>query len=668
MPLSAREVENMAAPKRWRWTQRPKSSIYGMEHGVIAVEGFEDVSLSDYGLAMSNMVKWLTRLNADYGRCNAFPVTYGWIANQNLPGGRGRAAKTIQVYFGDPFTTKLFTPVIKHEHERCPCGQTQENGQTRCKCGRYFFCANCSGVGLAVYWSQEEETFFCVNCVRRCRQQEVVRGQFERCHKIVNSHLYLYCREHGNRQQCAGNCGQEYEGPRMLPRDDRPYCENCYALVCPECNAFDAAGLVMSEILGVRVCHACFDTYAGATKNEKFDKAEFTSSILKLEKHRLRPVRICSLEIECGGPGGTALARELSAAQLSPHNAVQPHWASNRQVFDPVCHVEKDSSLGQDGGELIFHKLQLDTEEDVANLYKGMGIVRRQITNGKLSMDMRCGLHVHIDAHRFGIGHVRNLVLLFNYLEDPIYRLASAGYSKHRGTGYAAKIGKGPYRDKNAFAGGFFGTNAHSSALNVSNYWKSIRGNCACGASVVGEHEKCTCNLGKCTFEFRVWNGTSSIRKLAAYVALSQSLVAYARMFDHDLDEADFPICEYHTGVKVTEGLMEEWRSRLMWMFKNLYFSPTERDNIHYAIRESDLSKMGTHALQEIEAVRYVEPPVPDVEEVKVAVRGQAPQPVDPYDRLLRDQAARVQNQAFRFPGQEQPAMWEPDFDELEEF
>jgi hypothetical protein len=331
-------------------------------------------------------------------------------------------------------------------------------------------------------------------------------------------------------------------------------------------------------------------------KNEIYDEAvdELTPDALRIENLPERPTRVLSIEMECT-LGGDQLAARLYNERLTPYDAVMRyHHAVPRDVF---CHVERDSSLGRNGGELIFHRMRMDDPEELDKLHKAISVVRKMIKEGELGMDTRCGLHMHVDAHQCGVGHVRNLVLIFNYLEDVLYRMGGASYPVgHRGMQYAAKLQKQGMKDKQEFGAYFFGANGHGHVLHVGNYWQTMRDRCVCGAANVGMHEKCGCNLGKCTFEFRVWNGSANFRKIRAYAAICQSLVAFARNMP-DLDEAMFKPLEFKDNRPIMDANKQAIVERLVWMFKKLAFTDAEREDIMYVIENSTLESLGADNL-----------------------------------------------------------------------
>jgi len=346
---------------------------------------------------------------------------------------------------------------------------------------------------------------------------------------------------------------------------------------------------------------------------ERFEVDVPGTDLFRMEPHPNRPVRMCSVELETTN-GGASLARRLQAAGLCRYDSVTGYHSSESRATpgdrrDYFCHVERDSSLGSNGGELVMEKMKLDGD-DADKVFHSMNIIRDLLTQNELRIDQRCGLHIHIDAKGFGIGHTRNLVTLTNYLEDPIYRLAAANYDSHRGLRYADKINKTPFANNRQFGREFFRTNGHENALNTSYYWQAIRTNCSCGASMVGEFQHCECDLGMCTFEFRFFNSTSSHRQLHSYIALTQALTGFARSAP-ELDPGDFPTLEYFDNTtEFSDGLKNEWELRLRWMLRNLVLTEQERISLRYTVNNCAMAELGPELLNEVFDTAYE----PDVE------------------------------------------------------
>lgn len=425
---------------------------------------------------------------------------------------------------------------------------------------------------------------------------------------------FSYCSDCVARAQCVRCEGLFPENYVVNDNsgDGRPRCNPCWNFYCEACNGwFDTECRPVDGQDG-RFCSACRLTI-NSERYEEFDPGvdETPAAVLALTNDKHRPVRLCSIEMEtCDG--GNDLARVLASAGLSEYGEVLQYHSSGGANPSYFCHVERDSSIGPNGGELIFDRIRLDSQGDVEKLHQAMGLVRKQIKDGRLQVSLACGLHIHVDAHQFGVGDVRNLVLVTNYLEDVLYRLSAAKYKRHRGTTHAIPLPKGPYTTKRDFGVHFFNSNEHHSALNVTPYWEAMRSRCACGAVLVGEHESCTCNLGKCTFEFRYFNGTANFRKVHAYAALCQSLVSFAKLTD-DLVQTDFAPQEYdgrHVGAGSAKK--DKWDERLRWMLTNLYFSPNERESFRYCVDHSALAELDTARIESIFETQYVAPDKPD--------------------------------------------------------
>lgn len=423
---------------------------------------------------------------------------------------------------------------------------------------------------------------------------------------------FTQCLDHDHRQDCF-NCGagvsEDYRYLVYLEDDDRLICQNCWYSWCSYDSHFVESGTTgvyntpgWGEGPTCRACRRVLD--AGRYEEYDDDGDEAPPESVALTPYIHRPIRTCSIEMETVN-GGATLATALARAGLSSLSNVQG-YGSSRHIPNEFCHVERDSSLGDNGGELIFDRVRLDDPEDAGRMHAAMQIVRTLIKNGDLAMSMSCGLHVHVDAHQMGVGDVRNLVLTTNYLEDVLYRMSAAKYTKHRGTRFSQPLPKGPYPDRRVFGVQFLQSNGHESALNVSHYWQAMRNNCRCGAAIVGTHEECTCNLGKCTFEFRYFNGTANFRKVQAYSALCQSLVSYAKLVD-DLDDSTMPVMGYNEGLTEFDAEhLDKWDERLRWMLANLYFSDGERDSLNYVSNTSALAALGADRLADIFETAYV--------------------------------------------------------------
>jgi hypothetical protein len=244
--------------------------------------------------------------------------------------------------------------------------------------------------------------------------------------------------------------------------------------------------------------------------------------------------------------------------------------------------------------------------------------------------------------HGCDVRDVKNLVIVYSYLEDPIYRIAGAGYDAHRsnlreGRVYAQSIKKEEWRDVRHFGREFLRQAAHDDSLNLQHYYQALR-NCDCGAIEFGSHKECDCNLGKLTAEWRVWNGTNDPRKLRAWLALAQACVAYAQ--DREIRYADFRPLSY--GQPHDRTAAEE---RFRWMLSVLPMTEAEKADIVWCLANTELA----HEFTEGELEGFVQPYRPERElprtpefgfRSSVSQRGinPVPQSVEERARLL-DQA-----------------------------
>jgi hypothetical protein len=523
----------------------------------------------------------------------------------------------------------------------CPsCDQMLDGAALICPhCEAVFVCGSCPYAGRSTMQPGiiVGDTLACTRCARRCSSRPLTGcGQYT---------TQLWCSEHSEELTCVGGCGNTIQRAANFPQAPNYHtagapsvCDTCVGSYCVECGTVHDIRLRALE--GVRLCNEHYNE-AIAGRVEQFEEEELLPTELLLTNNLHRPIRVCSLEVETA-EGGGALALELYNQGLCSSDRVRGyHHGANRDDF---CHVERDSSLGEGGGELIFGRLNLDNEEHLARLHQGMSIVRSLIKQDQLVVDTRCGLHIHIDGHGMGVGHVRNLVRVFAYLEDPLFRIAAARYRRHRGLSYANQIEKQFGDTVRAFGVGFLARNGHTHALNVSHYWQAVRGYCECGAAIVGKYEECECNLGQATFEFRLFNGTSNFRKIHAYAALSQSMVAWARTYDaEEIANDELTPMEFELRRDITPIVRSQWEERLVWMMRNFYFSDTEKDSLLYVMQNSQIGEeLGEEKVMDIITTAYEAP-------------AKEPQPIPP-PHARRDSGSSIRIDSF------DPPDYDPDY------
>lgn len=613
-------------PPGWVWEQQPKQASYGDWHAGILK--FTGRSIREFGTALNALIAWSV-INQAY--VEPYMANNLYEFPDRVGDARGRSASVYSTVMVTPMQARAggrrytedqlaWLGYIQSHLEQlpCPCGEVHKTRDFYCEATQTYLICNAVGCRNAgTRGGFLDGLFYCNSHLHRCAYHEDPRYQGMadflppglnpdgRCNRWFVRGTRTLCDEHAQFTPCT-HCATEYEFANLLPIGAGRYCRSCSPYTCRECERYNANGRLNETNDGQLLCSACYRGWQDG-RNEEYDESvdELAPASLKVESTPDRPARVISIEMECT-LGGDRLAKELYRAGLTPHDMKMGYHA--RVLPNTFCHVEHDSSLGRDGGELIFHRMRLDDDEEVEKLHKAVKIVRQMLKEGTLGMDTRCGLHMHIDAHKFGVGHVRNLVLLFNYMEDVIYRMGGAKYGVgHRGERYSRKLEKGDYKDKDAFGAYFFNRNGHTHALNTGNYWNANNNACGCNARQTREYEKCTCNLGKNTFEFRVWNGSANFRKIRAYAAITQSMVAFARNAG-DLDDKAYPVFDYVNNNAITPTDKPLVIERLTWMFKNLYFTAAEREDVMYVIRNSSLNTIGEENVDALERVMY-DPP-----------------------------------------------------------
>jgi len=154
------------------------------------------------------------------------------------------------------------------------------------------------------------------------------------------------------------------------------------------------------------------------------------------------------------------------------------------------------------------------------------------------------------------------------------------------------------------------GHDDHYFALSFQNYFNSMLGDCMCGARAGGFWDECTCNLTKCTFEFRLFNTTANPRKLLAYLALCQALVAKAiSMPEIKAPAATFPGLPFvrKTLKNMTDDertyLTEAWKPRLEFIMNELPLTEEEKNAITYCMLHSEIAVgLGDQAVLDLTA------------------------------------------------------------------
>lgn len=293
-----------------------------------------------------------------------------------------------------------------------------------------------------------------------------------------------------------------------------------------------------------------------------------------------RDPRLISIEQEVG-LGGRHLAEALYNGGFAEQLSMLSYHSGDVSGF---CKVEQDGSVD---GEIIYSKLRLDEDSVARRLESALDLVRDAIKAGESKLDMRCGLHIHVDARGLGMAQVESLYHLWNHLEDTIFRLAAANWRCHRSL--KASHDYSPRTTKGLSSRREIGRSMEEvrRALNLSPYLES-RGYCRCGAFTYEDWANCACTLPKPTVEFRVFNATANLRKIHAYTALSLALVEMARHLTFtDEDHASFAF----TRTEAIEDA-ESTKRALDVIFQRLPLTETEKEDLSYCAENSSVSEV----------------------------------------------------------------------------
>jgi hypothetical protein len=480
----------------------------------------------------------------------------------------------------------------------CHCGVVHEVGAIRCPTdGLPLYCSNCGDRGAHVHWSEQAGEWFCDNCGNIC----------DDCNDTIIAQSTRYCEDCRTIVRCTSCRRLSYYdvGATSTGHNAEGVCPECQERLCPQCNTISRHPLAWSTTEERYLCRGCHRESLGDTTEDSDDDDSDTQHIDPIPGRE--NIRLCGIELEGGnGSGnGSTLAQELYRAGLAQHNSMQGYHHGGGSFI----HVEADSSVDW---EIVIGPLNPADRSQMKAVNSCMRLVRQGIKAGRYKLDLRCGLHIHVGAAKFGLAQAYNLNTLFSYIEDLMFRLAAAKWPLHRsmtGSPYCQPVKKPG--SKVAFGREL----SHDSrnrdsrrvALNFANYFTQMLSRCQCGAVQFDSWEQCTCDLGKCTFEFRLFNSTANPRKLHAYLALAQALVAKAG----DLPEIQNPEVEYPAQSflpKPFKGMTDQeqidvsagWLPRLRWVFTELPLTDEEKESIMYCVQNSELVMLGQSALDDL--------------------------------------------------------------------
>lgn len=583
-------------PSGWSWYSPPRTG-----HGEIILGRSERQGSLNYGSNVEALVEWARSLDV------AIRGTQG--AHVLCPNGVATAYSAVRwrVDLAESFIDPAFTLTCSG------CQSELSWTDTFCEqCQTAVICRSCMhGATLRRIEPTGEpgrSQWGCNRCYGSCLEQD--------CNRVGVLGPGL-CPDHAVMVNCS-NCDNVREQSNTTMIQDRQFCSDCALSRCQRCGE---DGTHEDEVTQRLLCLTHY-TEAQSGRMEEWDDVELSDDFFTIPTLPNRPVRVVSVEQEYCLSNATGTARRVvpeglynlgvcwSADQLPYHAGKHEH----------ACHVESDSTVN--GGELIYNRLKLDRPEDSTAMGSILGFIREKVQDQTILFDIRCGLHIHVDLHGYDLTDVRNLVTMFNWMEDPIFRLAGSGYPEHRAIShasrYAAPVIKGNWKSNREFGLQFLRNADHTDALNLMWFYRTLREGCRCGSVEFGDISDCECNRGKATAEWRVFNGTANPRRLHAYLAFVQSLHAWVQ--GRVIDPDQFIPLELTSRVSFATDertdahteLMEAWKPRVEFWFTHLSMTDNERESMLYTIRNSPLSALGEEYISNLTSLERI----PDDREV----------------------------------------------------
>ncbi len=479
----------------------------------------------------------------------------------------------------------------------CDCGEEIVFPSTKCPaCEEALYCGGCRAFSSGI---DRDDQFgsFCNSCSLECAT--------------------CGTNYHGNQRECPGchprvrchNCSTNmYVGVDQINEqtfEDEPdetfsYCNTCYPHLCYSCG-----GIVDVEDILEDQGHICVSCMSRNSFEEWTEDSMESEEIVIPTIPGREVIRLVGMEIEgangeglSGLEGGNILAGALYSAGLSRADMISGYHSSSGRRMS--VHVERDSSVDW---ELVIGPMNVADGREVDIMNRSVRTVRSLINDGTLKLDMRAGMHVHVGADKVPFAKAYNLHKLYMFMEDFLYRLGAAKWPYHRSVNRRGRdqAGKSPITEgKLHFARTFTGNRYYG--LSFDNYFARYFEGCQCGARSYGLFEECTCDLGKCTFEFRLFNTTANTVKIHAYLAICQALVAKAIELDEITDTSEYPALDFnkkrasdlHPSTRMK--MNREWEKRIVFVNEQLPLTPEEKKSIHYCIMNSEMGKTVTNA------------------------------------------------------------------------
>jgi hypothetical protein len=478
----------------------------------------------------------------------------------------------------------------------CSCGTEITYPSVKCPdCESNLFCSNCRAFKSDVRYNEIWGTH-CGDCSTTCDQcEEMLAPNQERCpachpsRRCASCPTTIYIND-------EDSIYHEYINENG---DTEIYCDNCFNGLCHNCGDVVAHENIMED-----EGHQCISCVSRNNHEEWDETSELPNESLAIPTIPGREtIRLVGVEIEGANgdgmvdlQGGQLLAESLYTQGISRNHSIGGYHSGSRGLV----HVERDSSVDW---ELVIGPINVANPEHVDILNKSVRVVRGFINNKTLKLDMRAGLHVHVGADRVPFHNAYNLHKLYMYMEDFLYRFGAAKWPYHRSINRRGRdqAGKSPNTDgKLNFARTFSGQRYYG--LSFDNYFARYFEQCECGARTYGLFDECTCDLGKCTFEFRLFNTTANTVKLHAYLAMCQALVAKAIEMEEIKDLKQYPALDFvkskasDLSATARRKLNREWEKRIVFVNEQLPLTQEEKKSIHYCIINSEMGKTVTNA------------------------------------------------------------------------
>lgn len=484
----------------------------------------------------------------------------------------------------------------------CSCGTAHSIGSVFCgTCSQFLLCRHCRVAGANLYGDR------CAHCAPVCRNDNCTnrvdvgdgnprcvacepRGRCSYCERVQpNTELEAFTQPEG--QEDAG---------RLYS-----LCSVCRsAHICQRCSCFRRGSMQSVTVDGVaeRMCSVCATTVYAEQRAafERWDESELpVGGTLMLPDLPERPVRTISFELEFDG-SRQHVASALYAAGLIQGPEINRYSEQGRSEGRYPCILKSDASVS--GGELVTYLIDLSNENHAAAMLRMTEVMKGCRDTSTAEFSYRAGGHVHQDLHGMSFNDLWVLFTLFRHLELPLYYMAGAGAEYgHRslsGSDYANPGQWGPFGDVAQFWARM--RNTGRSGLHFDNYAYALS-NCRCGQTGIGRPEDCTCDLGKATAEWRLWNAQITPRILHGWFALMQSIAAYATDFE-SFNEDDFPYLPWteRRFSRLNASEVDGLKQRLTWIFENLPLTSDERDSVLYVIKQSELNALGDEFLDSL--------------------------------------------------------------------